>query len=597
MSDARKRGVGRLSCASVVVSVGVLLGSAASVLAQPANNQCANATIVVDGSYNGTTVGATNDGSATCGSSSSSPDVWYRYTAPYNGTMTANTCAAANYDTVISVWSGCPGVGAQLACDDDLCGNFRSTVTINITNGQQYLIRVAGYLGATGTFTLTVTSQQGGGGGTNGPDVVFQDLTSVAAFGPINNTRAYITDSYTCNMGDTALQWGGVTPLMTWNAYRLHNGRFEQIGMSWAKNGTTAAATSGCGPACQGGGGSILGAGCRDFYGSGYNSGQSIFGPRSQINAFTGAYPGASGSCAVDAAICKRLQIREADMSATSYPNAQYFFEVVFVAPDDAAAGNAMNNASHKRVTISPTYVITPSGSMAIGRPAIEAWRDHGLGPGVPDSAVQLATLDVPGEGRFHTAYKVTDLGGGQHLYEYAVFNLNSHRSGGSFNVPIPPGVVVTNVGFHDTFYHSGEPFDNSDWTAVVDANGVTWSSPQTFAQNPNSNALRYGTLYNFRFEANAGPSNGTVTLGLFRPGTPASVTATMAVPMAPAACALLGDVNVDTQINGIDVGRFVDCMLNGSTPGGNCDCADMDDSGTIDDTDVMMFVGALVAP
>ena len=53
----------------------------------------------------------------------------------------------------------------------------------------------------------------------------------------------------------------------------------------------------------------------------------------------------------------------------------------------------------------------------------------------------------------------------GIYHYEYAVQNLNNERAGQAFTVPIPPGTVVTNVGFHDVDYHSGEVFDGTDWT------------------------------------------------------------------------------------------------------------------------------------
>ena len=96
------------------------------------------------------------------------------------------------------------------------------------------------------------------------------------------------------------------------NAYRLEDGRLEQIGMSWVKNGTTAAAGSGCGLPCNGNGGSVLGAGCRDIYSAGFNGIQSILGPRSQVNAFTGDYPGPSGPGG--GVLNKRLQIPETDL-------------------------------------------------------------------------------------------------------------------------------------------------------------------------------------------------------------------------------------------------------------------------------------------
>ena len=39
----------------------------------------------------------------------------------------------------------------------------------------------------------------------------------------------------------------------------------------------------------------------------------------------------------------------------------------------------------------------------------------------------------------------------------------------------------------------------------------------ETQAQNASANAIRWGTLYNFRFDANAAPQSGTITLGLWK--------------------------------------------------------------------------------
>jgi hypothetical protein len=51
----------------------------------------------------------------------------------------------------------------------------------------------------------------------------------------------------------------------------------------------------------------------------------------------------------------------------------------------------------------------------------------------------------------------------------------------------------------------------------------VMWSS-ETFAQNPNANAVRWGTLYNIRFDANRPPVATLATIGFFKTGAPVSV-------------------------------------------------------------------------
>jgi len=125
------------------------------------NDNCANAIVVTSGTYTGTTVGATRDGSASCGSSSTTPDVWYKYTAAKSGTLKLDTCGSS-YDTVLSLHSGCPGTSSnQLKCNDDCggspCGGTASCFSRTVTKNVTYYIRVSGYNGATGNFTLHVT--------------------------------------------------------------------------------------------------------------------------------------------------------------------------------------------------------------------------------------------------------------------------------------------------------------------------------------------------------------------------------------------------------------------------------------------------------
>jgi hypothetical protein len=157
-------------------NTGILMGAASAGFAEltlavnntpavPGNNTCTNAINVSSGgSFNGTTVGATNTASATCGSSASSPDVWYSFTAPCTGTLQLDTCgtqANTGFDTVLAVYSSCGGT--QLACNDDhggagggSCGLRDSFISLPVTAGTNYRIRVAGFNNTTGAFTLRV---------------------------------------------------------------------------------------------------------------------------------------------------------------------------------------------------------------------------------------------------------------------------------------------------------------------------------------------------------------------------------------------------------------------------------------------------------
>jgi hypothetical protein len=362
-----------------------------------------------------------------------------------------------------------------------------------------------------------------------GADVVLQDPYEVWYAGTVGGVNGYAYGSHTCNIGNASLPWlSNGTPGLAMNAFRLHNGRFEQIGLSFVKHACCEAETNACGLGCNSAG-EGLGPGCRDTYWGSYNGGQGRLGPRSGINAWTGAFSPISTNSGTS--IFERVQILATDMSPAVFPGAQYFIDGVYVGTEDAQAGNRNNNATYRRVTVSGT-AMTVQGTPQLGKPAIYAWREHGGGANVVDASVTIQPVDVPDEGRFFVGHKVTDLGDGRWRYDYAIYNLCSDRAGGSFSVPLKSGVevMVGSAGFKDINYHSGEVYDNTDWTITIDGGEIRWSSPQTFAQNPNSNALRWGTMYNFWFEADQPPEPTDLTLGLFKPhSTPNVVFASVA--------------------------------------------------------------------
>ncbi|GJQ29449.1 MAG: hypothetical protein HBSAPP03_13330 [Phycisphaerae bacterium] len=126
----------------------------------PANNLCANAIPhVVGTSSDGTTSNATSQGSTTCGSNATL-DVWYRVTPPATGLLQFETCGSY-FDTVLSLHTACPGTTAnQIACNDDgylegCPGTTQSVMNAAVTGGTTYYVRVAGFNGASGNFTLT----------------------------------------------------------------------------------------------------------------------------------------------------------------------------------------------------------------------------------------------------------------------------------------------------------------------------------------------------------------------------------------------------------------------------------------------------------
>ena len=127
----------------------------------PAHDNCSDAELVCPGIlFSGTTVGATNDGSATCGASSTTSDVWYYYQPLGNGFASFSLIGSA-YDTVISIHSGCPGTTAnELACNDNYSGLQAAIQNYFVHVGDEIWIRVSGASGATGAYELMLTGPQ-----------------------------------------------------------------------------------------------------------------------------------------------------------------------------------------------------------------------------------------------------------------------------------------------------------------------------------------------------------------------------------------------------------------------------------------------------
>src|SRR5436309_9951516 len=128
--------------------------------------------------------------------------------------------------------------------------------------------------------------------------------------------------------------------------------------------------------------------------------------------------------------------------------------------------------------------------------------------------------------------YKVTNRTFGVWHYEHALSNQNLDRAIQSFSVPLASGVAVSNIGFHAppqepgwandcTFNNQG--YSSTPWAVTQTSDSITWAS-ETFAQNQNANAIRWGTLYNVRFDANQPPQNALATVGFFKTGSPITV-------------------------------------------------------------------------
>lgn len=420
-------------------------------------------------------------------------------------------------------------------------------------------------------------------------DVWVCSLPNISNYGLVGTQRGYAVGTTSANQGDTNLDWNPnavAHPVICQNLYRYQNGRYEQIGMAWLKHGFCALQQNICG-ACQSAGGGcppMLGPGCADPYDSSLNGTQFRLGPHSEVNPVLGTYvlPHATPSGGGNAG---RLLVEDADVLANSGQSSptKYYVEGQYIHPEDAADQRAMNNASYRQVTFNDIKAMSPTSSTVQQTQAIYAWRAN-------DAAVSIQNVDVAEQGlfgRFTVAYRVTDNGDGTWHYEYAIHNMNSDRGARSLSIPLPAGVMVTNQGFHDVPYHSGDGvggvnYDGTDWAQSTSGGAVSWST-STFAANANANALRWGTMYNFRFDANTAPTMVNATLGLFKSGPAADPSFAV---MGPGAAPCPADLDGDGQVGASDL-----AILLGSWAGSGA--ADLDGNGSVGSGDLAILLGS----
>lgn len=431
-------------------------------------------------------------------------------------------------------------------------------------------------------------------GGAVGKDLIVCNLPESGPFkwGSYEDIMAYSIAPYVGNNGTENLAWVQNTTLHPIHCdafYRLKDGRMEQIGMSWCKHGFCALQLqTACVTGCAGGGGcfSYLLPGCGDTYtGSRAGSTGSTIGPHWQVNVWTGEfdYPPAPADTDVPSVIRRRLQVHAADLDPALNQGAYFFSELHYVHYEDAQDGNHYNNASHREFTVGAlvngAYALAWSSDSTtqVMVPAIAAWKNN-------DPAVQRIPIDITNEGQFLLYYKVSDNGDDTWHYEYAIYNVNSDRSVGSFSIPVPPGVTVSNVGFHDVDYHSGDPFSPTDWPGALGGGNLSWSS-ESYAENVDANALRFATTYNFRFDANTPPMDVEAAIGLFKPGTPDSVIALTQGP-SPHPCP--HDLNADGAIGPADL-----ALLLGAWGPGDGNPPDFDSNGQVNPEDLAVLLGA----
>lgn len=464
------------------------------------------------------------------------------------------------------------------------------------------------------------------------PDVIVSTVGSgINNYGTLNGITAYAIATVSCNIGTHEAIWidgtgafGDQHPVIGGQIYRLFNGRFEQIGISSLKHGFCAADAPNCinlvsppGTYASNGSCDWLGRFATDTYGAGLNGAQSSLGPRSEVNPWGGLsarvdaggqpanipypswpYPPLAGTSSGDC-INKRLQVRKTELSnnATTglFPGARYFGEIVYIVTDEwpeqrynnysyreiAVGSNITNNSSDNSCAATETGPnLTFSANTVPMKIAMEAWK-------TADPTVTIVYADAPNDGRVAIGTKVTDRGNGTWQYEYAILNMNVHRSFGSFSVPksAAASVQVTSQDMRSPEF-ANEPYSKAKWAMSVNPSNIFWNT-EDFASNANANALRWSYQFNYRFIANRPPVSGTVRLGLFKnaqvAGDPNFMDITgVPVPSNP-------PCRTDIDSNGVievpDIFGFLSLWFNSSL------AADFDNNNVVEVADIFSFL------
>ena len=366
-----------------------------------------------------------------------------------------------------------------------------------------------------------------------GLDIRMYEVTDIAYQGRRgaafpNGEAGFMVGHSWCNSGTVNLPWvsqqGGVMvdqyPRIAFLLARENGGRMVQVtSQGHSKHSPTAFNFSSgpCAP-CNTGSGSFFFVGCSDTYGSGINSSQHALGPNDEINPWLGTWnpqgsyfdrgdPPVAGAQAVDSVrsltsaqvqafdpVKNRMIVRETELVAGS----TYYAQVQAVVQGEpvAARGNNLMNI--------PVSIAGSGGN----------WTAATSGPSQAGSVLtrwQGATYDTGGngndDGRCLVAVKVTGPVSGLWHYEYAIHNLDNHRGGASFRVPLAAGGTVQNAGFRDL---DNNPLN--DWTFSQSPNEIAFTAAA-------GNALEWNTIYNCWFDCSIAPGAGSMTIDEARPG------------------------------------------------------------------------------
>lgn len=329
-----------------------------------------------------------------------------------------------------------------------------------------------------------------------------------------------------CNIGTGNISWQAPMnsdhPVYAPMVFRVTDDRIEQIsGWSHVKHGFSSINGSACGQ-CGTGDSRLLGPNCSDTYGSGLNADRFWLGPPEEIDPWLGTWdPVASYFDRGDPdvglprnrdglrslqrsmtdpmpAAKNRVAVSDADLSVAG---ARFFYGMYVVVEGEPSSARENNWCYREfRPTLTGSSWAFADLSAPTNAAPLEFW------PGARVSSGGAGNDD----GMFYVGMKVSgpDERGLWH-YEYAVLNRDAARAGASFRLPICPTTRILNPRFRDI---DGDMLNQ--WTVSVQNGEVAFFAPAT------GNVLEWNTIYNFSFDADAGPVPGDATVDLARMGT-----------------------------------------------------------------------------
>ena len=127
----------------------------------PPNDNCSGAINLSAGLLNGNTLGATQSQPADLCSGytgTANDDVWYQFTPLSSGPITISITGNGSFDGVLEVFSGACGSLTSLDCSDSSQGGGTEQITMNVTAGTNYRVRVYDFyanLSNMGTFSIS----------------------------------------------------------------------------------------------------------------------------------------------------------------------------------------------------------------------------------------------------------------------------------------------------------------------------------------------------------------------------------------------------------------------------------------------------------